>query len=284
MSGADLPTPSKAAYRLTHILNVFATAHAQARFPVAVEPLAKEAAGLFGWDDPITEVRAENMRGFEGALIGDHGRRWLLLYNDGLASLGRIRFTQAHELGHYLLHRTTQSVFQCTERDMTDWSDDAVRIEAAADEFASSILMPLDDFRQQASGGTGCFNMLGTCAERYGVSLTAAALRWVQCTELPAILVVHRDGFMDWAFSSRAAMRAGAFFRTKQAPVAIPPGCLASDDRVSNERGGRTLDARVWFPHAATGVTVRECKVTADRYDSIMTLLVLPTGETVWAP
>src|SRR6516225_6148907 len=103
---ADELTASKAAYRLTRILNLFAEHHGTPRFPVDVVALAKDAANQFRWADPIVKVQAESIKNFEGALIPSEGKReWLLLYNKNLRSKGRIRFTQAHELGHYLLHR-----------------------------------------------------------------------------------------------------------------------------------------------------------------------------------
>jgi hypothetical protein len=40
------------------------------------------------------------------------------------------------------------------------------------------------------------------CAERYGVSLTAAILKWLEFTPESALLVCSRDGFIDWAVSS----------------------------------------------------------------------------------
>ena len=190
---ADGLTASKAAYKFTHVLDLFAAHHGAPRFPVDVIALAKDAANQFGWSDPISEVRAEDIKRFEGALIPGEGRReWLLLYNHNIKAEGRIRFTQAHELGHYLLHRHAQESFACAEKDVVNLEPDETTIEAQADVFASTLLMPLNDFRAQMSGAAD-FESIGTCARRYGVSLTAAALRWLRHTDVPAVLVVHRD-------------------------------------------------------------------------------------------
>jgi IrrE N-terminal-like domain len=56
-------------------------------------------------------------------------------------------FTQAHELGHYLLHRSARECFECTEGDLLNWSLDDQDMEAQADVFASYLLMPLHDYR-----------------------------------------------------------------------------------------------------------------------------------------
>ena len=49
------------------------------------------------------------------------------------------------------------------------------------------------DFRKQVDGQPVSFDLLGHCAERYGVSLTAAALRWTEIAEKRAVLVASRD-------------------------------------------------------------------------------------------
>jgi Zn-dependent peptidase ImmA (M78 family) len=260
--------------------------HGLDRFPVDVASLAKESAQIFHWDDPITEVQAAAIHRFEGALYpSDDRRRWLLLYNDALRSPGRIRFTQAHELGHYLLHRLDRDRFECSDADMIDLAQDEVDIESQADSFASTLLMPLDDFRRQLPSAA-TFEALGACAIHYGVSLTAATLRWLGYTDQNAVLVVHRDGFILWAKSSKTAMRAGAFFRSKSqgAPYPISPATLAADRFVDRELTGVEADARPWFPYADAGASLREMKISADNYDFVMTLLVLPRHLSVWKP
>lgn len=277
-------TSSKAAFRLTHVLNAVAGAHGTQRFPVDVVSVARESARIFGWPDPITEVQAADIKNFEGALYaGDERKCWLILYNHRLRSPGRIRFTQAHELGHYLLHRAHRNSFECSESDMVDLTQDSLTIEAQADDFSSALLMPLDDFRAQMNG-TSDFDALGACAERYGTSLTATTLRWLKHTDANAVLVVHRDGFLLWSYASNSAYRNGAFFKTRSNIIAIPQASIASDTSVETERIGIEIAARTWFPHAPKELSIKEMKICADQFDYVMTLLVLPRFSSVWKP
>lgn len=86
-------TPQRAANRLVKLAEVFSAAHGVDRFPVEVPPLAMEAASIFGWADPITQVQAANIKGFDGALFpGDGRKEWVLLYNESVSSPGRVRF------------------------------------------------------------------------------------------------------------------------------------------------------------------------------------------------
>lgn len=275
-------TPSTAAYRLTHILDTFAAAQGTERFPVDVRVLALETARIFGWADPITHVEGASIKSLEGALFSNEGRSaWMLLYNDQIRSQGRVRFTQAHELGHYILHRLQQDSFECTEADVVNLSI-GQDIEVQADSFAANLLMPLNDFRAQVADRAD-FDVLSGCAARYGVSLTAAALRWVKHTEASAVLISHTDGFIRWACSSRKAAANGAFFRSRQVVNEIPAGSLASDQNTLQERFGRSVDVRTWFPKSAESFPINEMKVSSPDYDSTLSLLVLPRSGAVWA-
>lgn len=277
-------TSAKAAYKLTHILDLYSQVHGTRRFPVDVVELAKDAANQFGWSDPITQVEAADIKGFEGALFpNDDKSAWCLLYNNAMKSPGRIRFTQAHELGHYLLHRQQQAIFQCGEDDVVNREENEISTEAQADSFAAALLMPRNDFMAQMDGCAD-FEGLSACAERYGVSLTAATLRWLKHTDRQAVLVVHRDGYMNWAFSSQAAARNGAFFPSRRQLMAIPEKSLAADESVSLDRSGTEIAASTWFPHARDGLSLQEMKITANEYDTVMTLLLLPRGASVWQP
>jgi hypothetical protein len=243
-----------------------------------------EAARIFGWADPITQVQAANIKGFDGALFpGDDRKEWLLLYNEAVSSPGRVRFTQAHELGHYILHRQLRESFQCSGDDMLNWSNDDKDIEGQADLFASYLLMPLDDYRKQITT-TVDMDLLGHCADRYGVSLTAAILKWLQYTDEKAVLVISNDGFINWAWSSEPAAKAGAFFRTRNNVIPVPDEALASNSEIKNDRQGTQIPASVWFPHARADTPLREMKIHAEQYGAVLSLLHLPRSANVWPP
>ena len=251
------------------------------RFPVDIDVMAKGAAELFQWKDPITEIKAIDLPNFEGMLAANDSRsKWMLAYNNNLSSEGRIRFTKAHELGHYMLHKDQKAEFRCSKEDMLKW-EGGKDIEAEADKFASHLLMPLDDFRLQMNGDVN-IDSLGSCATRYGVSLTAAILKWLSYTEEKAVLVVSRDGFMDWASSSDTAKSAGAYYKTKSQVIEIPAGSLCSNANITEERLGVKVAAKKWFPHADSNADLREMKIFSDQYDCTMSLLILPKYVDCW--
>ena len=255
------------------------------RFPVAVEDIALEYTQQKFRDAPIAKVKGEDLDGFDGMLAANKKRdKWMILYNSAVSSEGRKRFTVAHEFGHYLLHRHQQEEFACGTGDIeTSGEGQGGRdIEKEADEFATTLLMPLDDFRRQVDGEELGFDLLGHCADRYGVSLTAAAIRWLEIAPQRAVLVASRDDHMLWAKSNEAAFKSGAFFATRKNAIELPQAALAHSLNCTGRAQAYETRAQVWFPREPAEMPITEMKKVAGNYGYTLTLLVMPEAEKRW--
>jgi IrrE N-terminal-like domain len=266
-------SPKRWANDLTAILNA---AYEADRFPVNVKQLALGYSKQRFPDDRIVSVQSDVLPNFEGGLYQADGDKkgWGIIYNNAIRSKGRINFTLAHEFGHYLLHRLKYpDGFRCGNEDMASWDSEYGQLEAQANDFAASLLMPLDDFRKQIDARARPeIDALGMCADRYEVSLIASILRWLQYTTRRSILVVSRDGFILWARSSTPALKSGAFFRTANVPpVSIPPESLAAQRNiVEGNTGIADLDRGAWLKEPC-----REEVLFSDEYDFTISLLHL---------
>lgn len=279
------------ASRLTKVLNQFHTVHGGDRFPVNVEQLALAVPEQFQTGEPIS-IQGEAMDPeFEGALFNLNAGQgvkghWAIVYNKAVSSPGRIRFTLAHELGHYLLHRQQQESFNCSEADMLHWDETERQIEGEADVFASYLLMPIDDFRIQVGSTVVNLDVLGGCADRYGVSLTAAMLKWLEFASERAVLVMSRGGVVQWARGSKSGKWL-SIQMNKKLPngqrCSLPQHCATRLHTDSNvDRHGTEVDARVWFQNEPEGMMLHEMRIVSDLYRQTMTLLVLPPEIKPW--
>lgn len=276
-------TSSSAAIKLSHWLDAYAN-HGYPRLPVDVNQLALAIGSQLGWDDRITKVEAFPLNSFEGGLFKLDNQSWALLYNGHQQSSGRIRFTQAHELGHFLLHRAKQDRFECSVEDIIHWGADLQQLESEADDFAAKLLLPLTHFRSSIQGQPIDFEILSAAAEKFGVSLTAACLRWIHSTEDSAVLIFSRDGFINWSVSSDRAFKNGAFIKTKNKVVELPAGSIAGDENRSFLKLGEKLSLKTWFQHAHQDAEVREMKLSCDNYGYVLTLLHLSRSDKTFPP
>ena len=273
----DAKRPMAEANRISKMLNAVLGTE---RFPVKVDELALEYSRQCFAASPIDKVQGEDLDGFDGMLAANKSRsKWLILYNSATASEGRKRFTIAHEFGHYLLHRHQQDRFECGGDDIETGDNNGRDIETESDSFASTLLMPLDDFRRQVDGQPISFDLLGHCADRYGVSLTAAALRWTEIAPKRAVLVASRDDHMLWAKSNKAALRSGAYFATRKNTIELPHDALAHSYNTLDIADTRTGRAQSWFAREPASMPITEMTRVAGQYDYTLTLLLLPEAE-----
>lgn len=241
------------------------------RFPVDVELIALEYSKRF--NDPIKSITKAQVDEFEGALYPlPKSGKWAILYNPDIQSKGRINFTLAHELGHYLVHRKLSPAgFECGEARVLGYDQDEARriIEQEADIFASYLLMPMDDFRTQVGRDRMTLDLLGHCADRYEVSRTAAAIKWLDITDECAVLVTAVNGFVLWCWRSKAAKRQRIFFKRG---MPLPSDSWAANPNLSLSATseGVALPPNVWPVKGEA----REMAIFADRYEMTISLLI----------
>ncbi len=249
------------------------------RFPVKVDEVAMEYSRQRFANSPVAKVDGQDLAGFDGMLTANASRsKWLILYNSAVRSAGRKRFTIAHEFGHYMLHAEQQDHFECRDDDI-ETGGDRRNIETEADLFASTLLMPLDDFRKQVASQQVSFDLLGHCADRYGVSLTAAALRWSEIAEGRAVLVASRDDHMLWAKSNNAAFKSGAYFPTRKSTIEVPRTSVAHSSNCVDTCQTETVKANVWFAREPDTTPASVMTMVSEQYDYTLVLLLMPDAE-----
>ncbi|MCO1697909.1 ImmA/IrrE family metallo-endopeptidase [Pseudomonas aeruginosa] len=272
-------TPKSEAIRISRVLQHVLGPD---RFPVNVRELTLEWSSQTCPDQPILGIKPVPLPSFEGMLAkSPKGDGWMIGVNEDVESEGRIRFTIAHEFGHYILHRERQSHFNCSNQDMHTWDPHGREIELEADTFASYLLMPLDDFKAQIDGQPFSLDLLRHCADRYGVSVTAAALKWREVAPGRVIVLSAKDGFLDWSCSNERAFRSGAYFATRKAPIELPAESILN--HAARSVGGQSgvVPASVWLPRENTELEIEEHAFVIEGHDYNYTLgvLILPEVE-----
>ncbi len=184
---------------------------------------------------------------------------------------GRRRFSIAHELGHFVLRHRTRI---CTEKDLRDWSDDA-GAERDANVFAASLLMPESMIQAHVDTDEAKLDHVVALAKRFNVSLTAAAIRFVETTALSCALVSVEGGAIRWA------VRNDDFW-----PYLLPRGSridaasYASKVRPTDASGARPVAAACWIEDDRVNprrTLLEDARASAD--GSVLALLSLDWNE-----
>ena len=99
----------------------------------------------------------------------------------GAPTLGRRRLREQTESRHWTAY---PDGVRCSAEGMVRWDTRHGQVENQAIVLALYLLMPLDELRRQLSpSGAPDLDALGSRADRYGVALSAAALKRPSFTE-----------------------------------------------------------------------------------------------------
>lgn len=150
--------------------------------------------------DSQVEVVYEAMTGCEASLVGYRDRAIATINPSGVR--GRERFSVAHELGHWHLHRGRS--FKCRVDDPSANLSSERALEKEADNFAAHLLMPRPLFCPAvASLGKPTFQQLTRVAGDFETSVMATTLRLANINTQPVIVLCYaRDG-RRWAVPAR---------------------------------------------------------------------------------
>lgn len=145
--------------------------------------------------DSGIDVLYESLNGCEATLVGFGGNAIATISPS--SSRGRERFSVAHEIGHWLLHRGKS--FRCRADDIVQNYSADIQLEKEADEFASHLLMPTAIFQPaiKATNRPG-LNDLQEIAKIFEVSLQAVSIRLATLDTLPVIVACYTKAGLKW--------------------------------------------------------------------------------------
>lgn len=127
----------------------------------------------------------EPLEGSEARIIGLQHKAIITVNSD--ASIPRQRFSAAHELGHWMWDRGKMA-FACADNQFNaEWSRD--NPERRANQYAEDLLLPRALFRRFAEPLEMNFSSVQKLAQVFQTSLTATAIRLVELTRSPAMLI-----------------------------------------------------------------------------------------------
>ena len=190
--------------------------------------------------DGGVEVEYQALNGCEATLVGFGDRAIATIKPSAIR--GRERFSIAHELGHWNLHRGKS--FRCRVEDPDDNLTSDVTREKEADAFAAHLLMPAALFQPavKAMGSPG-FREIDDLAQRFETSLLATSIRLADINTLPVILACYTTNGRRW-YKAASDVPRRWFLRGKLDDDSFAYDLLAHGKQAA---GGRKQPAEVWF-------------------------------------
>lgn len=241
-------------------------------------------------------VKEEPLEGAEARLVVS-GNRGIITVCSKEQYPARTRFSIAHELGHFELHRHADALWSCGSGDMSATGGAAASpsgpahrhsktkemIECEANEFAAELLMPEAFIQPELAKEPPSLARIKDLAARYQASLSAMSTRFVELTEEACAVVFTRAGFITHSFKSPLFERQRYW---------IPQGPLSAYSRAYEASFGKTLspgmlpvEADAWFqvPPYLRGQKILEQSEYFKGADFGITLLWIQPGRLIRA-
>ncbi len=213
------------------------------------------------------------------------GNEFGIYYATHIRNDGFIRFSVAHELGHYFLAGHPEALFPNGDGLHKSRSGfiSANSHERQADFFAASLLMPEDLFRQVMGDAGSGFAAIERLKETCNTSITATAIRYAKFTDDPVAVIVSSKGYVNWCFLSNALSEVPGVRRLAKGSPLPSGSCTAQFNRVAGNVSGGAKDAAWaslddWFDDAPQ-IEMKEDVIGLGGYGK--TLTVLFTEEAI---
>lgn len=211
-------------------------------------------------------IKYSKLEGCEARIIGV-GENAIIRVHSG-AHPRRKRFSIAHELGHWQLHRGLNLV--CGDKAFRP--DQAQRgAEAAANSFAGKLLLPtylLEPIARKHSKFD--FQTIGQIADEFDTSLTATAIRILETRLAPLMLISYSQLCRKW-WKKSIDLRDDLVAPTEPHPETNAFKLLHT--RGYKPSSSRLVDARLWFPrYDLDGVKILEDSIRTSGNDVLVVL------------
>lgn len=209
------------------------------------------------------EVRESPLIGCEAQIIGYNDEAIISI--NSTSTPERKKFSIGHELGHWRYHRGQS--FICRSNDIGSMSSNysATNPEVVADNYAADLLLPNYLFIPRSKQSPhSTFDAVLEIKEDFTTSITATALKYIQHSNEPTILICHENKGMRW------------FRRGKDVPNTLfpkrelDPESYAMDVlyKRSAQRTPNKIGADAWFDFSY-----------ADRYEVYEHSIATTTGQ-----
>ena len=152
-----------------------------------------------------------------------------------------------------------------------NWDHQAV---ASAVALVSLLVSPRSGGAPPDRGRDIDLGLMLDLSDRYEVSVTAAILKWLDITDKRAMIVIGKDGFIDWARSSAPLLKSGVFYRARQEVIPLPEASLAAHPELYSNIDADFVHPRGVWPGDEE---VREMMIFGSRNEMTISLLLYHT-------
>lgn len=141
-------------------------------------------------------IKEKALQGSEGRILikGDSG---IITISNNISSLGKRNFILAHEIGHFLMHKNSVSLFSDTEMSLNEWYRKGSQ-ENEANCFATEFLMPERIFVPMVENKKLSLTLIEELSSYFRTSILATFIRYIDYGKFPLMVIYIENGIVKW--------------------------------------------------------------------------------------
>ncbi len=153
------------------------------------------------WRAGRLQIRYGRLSNCDGRIIADPAGGGIIRVRPS-SSVGRERFTIAHEIGHFVLHPVPHLQRDDGPPQFAMWHSDSEEVEANI--FAAELLMPEHLLLRATTNKEPSLALLDRVADQFGTSVLATAFQYANYTAEQVALVFSAGETIQWAKPSKS--------------------------------------------------------------------------------
>lgn len=222
-------------------------------------------------DEVGIEIQTQEVdqHGISGALIRS-GNNFLIYYSSFINNIPYQRFSIAHEFGHYFLPEHPENIFDSNGWHISSANTNSKNsYEKEADYFSTCLLMPKKLFEDEIYKFNDGLEAIKGLASIFNTSLTTTAIRYIELTETPAMLVISSKGIIEAVFDTKELRKFGARRYTKNS-------IFPNKNIMSTEALKKEIFLHEWVDTNQNIKAIEET-IALGAYDKILTIVTTTT-------
>lgn len=190
-------------------------------------------------------LRYKEIKGADGRIVFGNKSNAIITINSKIEYEGKRRFTIAHELGHFEMHKNI-SIHNDSDITLNNFKEG--NQEAEANQFAAELLMPEKLFQEECFQKKFSPDLLRHLAEKFNSSITSVVFRYLDIGNHPIFVFnSHENKVRYWKKTD------GYFQKVKEIINLSPPGDSVAAEYFNDgtiyrkEDSAQEINKSTWF-------------------------------------
>jgi Zn-dependent peptidase ImmA (M78 family) len=218
-------------------------------------------------------LRYSELKGADGRIVFGKLGKAIITINSKIEYEGKRRFTIAHELGHFEMHK---NIAPHNDSEITMSSFKNGNQETEANQFAAELLLPKGIFCQELNHKKFSPSLLRSLAETFNSSLTSVVFRYLEIGNHPIFIFYSQNNILKyWKHTDNYYLKVKDITNLKLPDDSVASEFYREGKIYSKEESAQQISKSTWFELGKydTDETFFEYCIITPKYNTVLSVV-----------